>query len=199
MKPNPYALLFALIVAALAAANQTAAHAPTRDEMLEQLSTVMRGLIEPAFAESNGFGFDAFACEVHTDLAAGSRFHCNAVDHEGDRIRYTLEVDDEGMASVVSASQPAEDLSDADRALLEPPCRRFLGFFAAGDWDALAGDLQTAVLESSPPDEIRARLIPVRQALGDLRTMEALTYSRTDAVNHDLSAREECPTSAHEE
>jgi hypothetical protein len=131
-------------------------------------------------------------CEVHTDLGPGSRFDCIAKDEESDRIRYTLEVDGEGMATVVSASQPAEDLSPADRALLEPPCRRFLEFYAAGDWGALVANLQPAVLESSSPEEIRAQLIPVREALGDLQTVEALTYSRTNQVFHELDFELSC-------
>jgi len=176
----------------LAGAVSSSSQEPTREQMLEQLAATMRGLIEPAFAESNGFGFDSFACEVHTDLGPGSRFYCAAVDKEGDRIRYTLEVDDEGMATVVSASQPAEGLSEADRALLEPPCRRFLEFFAAGDWGTLIADLQPAVLESSPPDEIRAQLIPVREALGDLLSVEALTYSQTDSVFHEMEFALDC-------
>jgi len=192
MKSTPCAILLVFVFGGPAAAVSTAAQDPTREQMLNQLSANMRGIIEPTFRESTGFGFESFVCEVHTDLGPGVRFDCTAVDEENDRIRYTLEVDDEGMATVVSASQPAEALSDADRALLEPPCRRFLEFYAASDWDTLVADLQPAVLESSPPDEIRAQLIPVREALGDLRAVEALTYSRTDAVFHEMEFALDC-------
>ena len=192
MKPTPYAVLVVMIAGGLTAGSAATAQEPTREQMIEQLSATMRGLIEPSFVESTGFGFDSFVCEVETSLGPGSRFDCDAVDEEGDRIRYTLEVDDEGMATVVSATQPAEDLSQADRALLELPCRRFLDFYGAGDWDALIAELQPAVLQSSSPDEIRARLIPVRDALGDLQTIEALNYRRTDAVNHEMEFALEC-------
>ncbi len=179
-----------LVCAAMSAAIVAGQSVATADgpppELLAELSAAMRALIEPGFEENVGFGFASFDCRVENELVAGSRFDCDAVDMEGDTIRYTLEVDDEGMATVVSAAQPVDDLSPADRAILEPPCLRFLELFAEGDWNTLIADLHPALLEASPPDEIRAQLIPVREALGDIRKVEALTYSRTDSVLHEM-------------
>ena len=149
-------LLKAAVIAIIASGQSVATADVLSDDELATLSTAMRELIEPQFIENVGFGFASFECRVETELVSGSRFDCDAVDLEGDAIRYTLEVDDEGMATIVSASQPADNLSQADRALLEPPCRRFLEFYAAGDWSALTADLHPALLEASPPEDIRA-------------------------------------------
>jgi hypothetical protein len=192
MKPHPCALFLVLIAAGLTAANPAAAQEPTREQMLEQLSTVIRGLVEPGFQESNGFGFDTFACEVHTDLGPGSRFDCDAVDHEGDRIRYTLEVDDEGVATVVRASQPAGDLSAEDRAALEPPCRRFIDSYSKTAWNPLIADLHPAVLDTVSPDAIRAQLEPIRNALGEVRSATFVTYSRGASDRHELEYALDC-------
>jgi hypothetical protein len=161
-------------------------------ELLAELSASMRGLIEPGFEANLGFGFASFECRVESELVAGSRFDCDAVDMEGDEIRYTLEVDDEGMASVVLASQPADALSPSDRALLDPPCRRFLDRYAERDWNALIADLDPALLEISPPEEIRAELIPVREALGELRSAEAVTYARNATGRHEMEFALDC-------
>lgn len=158
---------------------------PSSDQ-LSELSASMRTLIEPGFEEAVGFGFATFECRVETALVSGSRFDCDAVDLEGDRITYTLEVDDEGMASIVLASQPAGDLSQTDLEVLEPPCRRFLELYSEGDWDLLIDELDPTVLESTPPEEIRAQLAPIREALGEIRSAAPVSYGRHASGRHEM-------------
>ncbi len=184
--------LWVLVVGATAWSAPAAAQEPTHEQMLEQLSTTMRSLIEPVFRESVGFGFTSFGCDVETDLGPGSRFNCNAVDEEGDRIRYTLEVDDEGMAAVVMGTQFAEDLSDGDRAELEPPCLRFLEYFSTSDWTTLISELHPALLETIPGDQIQGQLTPVREALGAIETIDLVTYSLHSTGRHELEYRLDC-------
>ena len=136
-----------------------AAEEPSREQMLEQLSTTMRGLVEPTFKESVGFGFSSFECDVETDLGPSSRFDCTAVDEEGEPIGYTFEVDDEGMASVVLATQLAENLTAGDRAELEPPCIRFLDLYSKADWAALISELHPALLETVPAEQVEAQVV----------------------------------------
>lgn len=187
--------LWALVVGTVAGAAPISAQEPTREQMLEQLSTTMRGLVEPTFRESTGFGYSSFACEVETDLGPGSRFDCTAVDEEDERIRYTFEVDDEGMATVVLATQFAENLKAGDRALLEPPCLRFLDLYSLGDWDALISELHPALLETVPGDKLQAQLVPVREALGEVQSVSLVTYSRhvmDQTDRHELAYDLEC-------
>jgi len=185
-------LVAATTLAVVTAGNPTAMADDPPSELLAQLSASMRELIEPGFEANLGFGFASFQCRVETELVAGSRFDCDAVDMEGDAIRYTLEVDDEGMATVVLASQPAGALSESDRALLEDPCRRFLDRYAERDWSALIADLDPTLLDASPPDEIRAELLPVRDALGELRSAHAVTYARSSTGRHEMEFALDC-------
>jgi hypothetical protein len=168
------------------------AQEPTREQMLEELSTTMRGLVEPAFKESVGFGFSSFECEVETDLGPGSRFDCTAVDEEGERIGYTLSVDGEGMATVVLATQLAENLTAGDRAVLEPPCLRFLDLYSKAEWATLISELHPALLETVPGDQVEAQLVPVREALGGIETVELVSYGRHATGRHELAYRLEC-------
>ncbi len=179
-------LLRAFIVVVIATGTPILmAESPPSDQLAE-LSASMRTLIEPGFEEAVGFGFATFECRVETALVSGSRFDCDAVDLEGDRIIYTLEVDDEGMASIVLASQPAGDLTQTDLEVLEPPCRRFLDLYSKGDWDALIDELDPTVLESTPPDEIRAQLAPIREALGKIRSAAPVSYGRHASGRHEM-------------
>ena len=195
MQKTIRATLCVLAVGAFAGAVPLNAQEPTREQMLEQLSTTMRGLVEPTFRESVGFGFSSFACEVETDLGPGSRFDCTAVDEEGERIRYIFEVDDEGMATVVLATQFAENLTEGDRALLEPPCLRFLDLYSRSDWDTLISELHPALLETVPGDKVQAQLAPVREALGEVLSFSLVTYSRhvmDQRDRHELAYDLEC-------
>jgi len=195
MQKTIRATLWVLAIGAFAGAAPLSAQEPTREQMIEQLSKTMRGLVEPTFRESVGFGFSSFVCEVETDLGPGSRFDCTAVDEEGERIRYTFEADDEGMATVVLATQFAENLSAEDRAVLEPPCLRFLDFYSLGDWDALISELHPALLETVPGDKLQAQLVPVREALGEVQSVSLVTSSRhvmNQRDRHELVYELEC-------
>ncbi|MGD8438975.1 MAG: hypothetical protein PVG53_00455 [Holophagae bacterium] len=165
---------------------------PTYDSLIAELTATMRGLIEPQFEANTGLTFTSFECRIDGVLEADSRFDCDAVDEEGDRIRYTLEVDDEGTATVVLASQPAAELSAADRAVLEPPCRAFLTRFDDADWSSLIADLHPSLLDTTGSDEIRASLDKVRSALGDIRDIHTETYARHNTGRHELEYRLDC-------
>ena len=188
--------LCALVICGGAWAGPSAAQEPSREQMLQQLSTSMRELVEPGFRESVGFGFASFRCEVETDRGPGSRFDCTAIDDEGEQIGYTFEVDDEGMATVVLATQFADNLPAGDRAVLEPPCLRFLDLYSVGDWDTLVSEIHPALLETVPGDTIRAQLAPVRVALGEVRSTRLVTVSRhvmeDQTTRHELAYELEC-------
>jgi hypothetical protein len=196
MQISSKAVLGMLIAGCIIGSPHLAAQEPTREQMLEQLSNAMRGLVEPTFKESVGFGFVSFACEVETDLGPGSRFDCTAVDEEGERIRYTLEVDDEGMATVVLATQFAENLTAEDRTVLEPPCLKFLDLYSLGEWDTLISELHPALLATVPGETILTQLAPIREALGEVRSVRLVTYSRyvmeDQTTRHELAYDLEC-------
>jgi len=181
-------LTVALVASSMSAANDES----TYESLITELTATMRGLIEPQFEANTGLTFDSFECRVDGVLEADSRFDCDAVDEEGDRIRYTLEVDDEGTASVVLASQPAAELSAADRAVLEPPCRAFLARFDDADWASLIADLHPSLIDATGRDEIRASLDKVRTALGDIRDIQTETYARHHTGRHELEYRLDC-------
>jgi hypothetical protein len=156
------------------------------DELLAELTAAMRNLIEPQFTAATGLEFSTFSCLVAGELGPGGTFDCDAVDQEGDRIRYTLAVDDEGTATVVLASQPAADLTEADRAVLEPPCRRFLEAFATADWSSLVAALHPTLRDAEGGDAIRARLEPTRRSLGEPVSVELVSYAHHASGRHEL-------------
>jgi hypothetical protein len=184
----------ALIAAAavgLAAPSLIAAE-PSEDELVAELTGAVRAMIEPQFRANVGIGFSSFVCRIGSDIGPGGRFDCDAVDEEGDRIRYTLEIDEEGTATIVLAAQPAEDLSAEDLAVLEPPCRLFLALYGAADWDTLIAGLHPALLEAMPPDRIRAQLESVRSSLGELRSADLESYARHVSDRHEMEYALDC-------
>ena len=192
MQKSFRASLWVFGLVAFAGTTSLPAQEPSREEMLEQLSTTMRGLVEPSFKESVGFGFSSFTCEVDTDLGPGSRFDCTAIDEEDEPIGYTFEVDDEGMATVVLATQLAENLTTGDRAELEPPCIRFLDLYSKADWATLISELHPALLETVSGEQVEAQLAPVREALGEIETVDLISYGRHVTGRHELEYRLQC-------
>jgi hypothetical protein len=169
-----------------------AQEAASFDEALEELTAAVRGMVEPQFEAGVGFGFSSFKCIVAAELGPGSFFDCVAIDEEGDTIRYTMGIDDEGTASVVLASQPAAELSESDRAVLEPPCLRFLDRFDAGGWEELLAELHPSLLETVSAEEIVSQLEPMGHSLGEIRSTTLDSYGRHASGRHEMQYTLDC-------
>jgi hypothetical protein len=153
----------------------------------QDLTAAIRGSIEAAYRKNNGIGFKAFDCDAPPlPLQAGQYIDCDAVDDEGDAVRYTLEVGETGSAEIVLVSQPAAGLTAEARAQLEPPCRAFLQRFDGGDWKAAYADLHPALRKAITAERMKADLSRVRDSLGAVRTVTLRTYALRVPDRHEL-------------
>jgi len=150
------------------------------------VTALVRGMIEPAYRKNSGLGFKSFVCPAARPPAPGGFLDCDAVDDEGDALRYTLKIDAAGDAAVVLVTQPASAIPAKDKAALEPPCRAFLTAYAAGDWKAVYATFHPDLRRTISREQMRARLEPVRQSLGALRSVELRSYSRRLPDQHEL-------------
>jgi hypothetical protein len=175
-----------LVLLVAGAGSPVAGQQPAASPSASELNAAVRGLIEPGFRKNTGIGFARFECNASAPVQPGDLFDCDAVDQEGDSLRYTLGVDEEGTARVVLVSQPASQLTAAERAALEPPCHAFLGAYAAGQWDALYTALHPSLRETATLEALRAQLEPVRASLGALRGVELRRYARHVSGRHEL-------------
>jgi hypothetical protein len=122
------------------------------------IQTAMRELLETELQKNVGYGYLSFGCEINEDITLGDRFECSAVTEADERMDYLIEIDEEGSATVVLASQPASQLSAGDRALLEPPCDAFLEDYDDGSWDALYAPFHPALKDAVTADATRTML-----------------------------------------
>ena len=175
------AILFALAIACSGTAVDTAG-----------MTAAVRRVLEAKLQESSHVGFSSFQCDIDDDIAPGDRFECSAVTDDGDRMDYSIGIDEEGGASVVLASQPASQLSAEDRAILGPPCRAFLDDFNAEDWSALYASFHQALKEAVTADAARAMLEPVRRDLGAVRNATLVTDAVNESGRHELVYALEC-------
>lgn len=158
---------------------------PVRAQVSDLTDTI-RPLVESSLRENAGIGLEEFSCDAEMPLAAGERFTCTALDEDGDRLRYVLEVDDEGVATIVRASQPATSLPEELLTALSEPCREFLAFFDFGRWDTLFSGLHPALQAELEWDRVRARLQTVRSVLGEMQPVSASWYTATASGRHQL-------------
>jgi Putative oxidoreductase C terminal domain len=112
---RPSSALLALFMLVPWQAAQAARPTPGTDP-----TSTLRSAMESAYRKNNGIGFKSFDCHISGPLRAGEFLDCDAVDDEGDSVRHTVKLGEDGSA----------------RAILESPCRAFLESYAAGDWDA---------------------------------------------------------------
>jgi len=138
-----------------------------------ELTAETRRPLEANLRAQVGYGFSVFECDGEPPLGPGDRFSCNAVDEEGDRLRYTIEVDDQGGASVVSADQEAASLTPADLEMLAKPCRAFFESLVTRQWqqlfDALHPNLQA---ELGGVARVKSMLEPVLEFYGTFTSFE---------------------------
>lgn len=142
------------------------------------LTSAIRGVLETSLQDNLGIGFTSFECDTGPPLGAGDRLVCSAVDEEGDALRYTIEVDEEGGAGIIRAEQRAASLPPEDLEILEPPCRTFLDAYRRSDWPGLFAELHPALQEVlGNAARVEGMLVPVREFFGDVRTVEPEWFS----------------------
>ena len=151
-----------------------------------ELTLAVRELLESSLREQAGIGFVEFDCAVQLPLAPGQRFTCNALDEEGDRLRYTLEVDDDGTTTVIRASQPADSLGADALESLSAPCRGFLQAFEQADWETLLAGLHASLRAEIDRNRVVSRLQELLVTIGDLETPVATWYSSSESGAHQL-------------
>ncbi len=173
-----------------------AARADTPPDAAEQLTAAIRDMIEPNLRASAGVGFRTFECDAPMPLRPDSRIDCQAVDDEGDVLRYVIAVDDEGMAEVVLASQPAGQLDDGLKAALEAPCRQFLADSEAGRWTDLYAGLHPVLQDQITVDGLRTQLESAWKLLGTLRGAELDTHAVHSSGRHELVYDLDCSNGA---
>jgi hypothetical protein len=154
------------------------------------VSATVRGMIEPSYRKNTGLAFKSFVCPA--GRPAGGFLDCDAVDEEGDALRYTLEVDEEGDAKVVLVSQPASGVTSRDKSALEPPCRAFLKGYAAGDWDDVYATFAPELRQTLTREQMKALLEPMRASLGAVGSAELTSYSRRVPDQHELQYTLSC-------
>jgi len=147
-----------------------------------EVTVALRRLLEPAYRKHTGLGFRLFECPLERPLRPGDLLDCNAVDDEGDRLRYTLRIDDAGNAQLVLESQ---DVSGTHRPFLpQPPGGQWLHRGWCGD----AGPRLCPQPPSQPSVRARHRRGPALQLValvveaGDARWSERVkaTSAPTD-------------------
>ncbi len=149
-------------------------------------------MIEPNLKTSAGVGFRTFECDVPPRLERDIRFDCEALDDEGDVLRYVIAVDAEGMAEVVLASQPASQLEPDLRELLDAPCRGFLVESESNRWAELYAELHPALREQITADDLRTQLEPAWKLLGQRRGIDLTTHAVHASGRHELVYSLEC-------
>ena len=157
------------------------------------LASAIRPLIEQELRQNAGIGFVSFACDAEPPLGPGDRFDCSGTDEDGDLLRYTLVVGDEGGATVARAEQPAGSLAPTDLAALEAPCRAFLADYQTADWPALYGRLHPNLREAlGDAAQTRTMLEPVRAFFGDVQSAEPTRFAVLAAGPNELEYRLQC-------
>lgn len=159
---------------------------------IDGMEAAVRQALESELQKGYGIGFSSFACDIDEDIAPGGRFDCQAVDESGDRMEYTIGIDDDGGASVILVSQPASQLSVADRQILEKPCTAFLDDFSAESWTELYAALDPSLREAVTVDAARAMLEPVRSVLGAVKNAELQTHAVHESGRHELVYSLDC-------
>lgn len=165
---------------------------------IDGMEAAVRQALESELEKGYGIGFSSFECDIDEDIAPGGRFDCQTVDESGDRMDYTIGIDESGGASVILVSQPASQLSDADRRILETPCRAFLDEFSAGDWATLYASLDPSLSEAVTADGARAMLEPVRSVLGAVEKAELQTHAINESGRQELVYDLDCERSPGE-
>jgi len=166
--------------------------ADTPPDANAQLTAAIRGMIEPNLKTSAGVGFRTFECDALLPLQQDSRIDCDALDDEGDVLRYVIAVDDEGMAEVVLASQPAGQLDDGLKAALDAPCRSFLADSEAGRWTELYAELHPVLQEEVTAAGLRTQLESAWDLLGQRRETDLTTHAIHVSGRHELVYSLEC-------
>jgi hypothetical protein len=176
VRQNPWVAVAGLV---LAASPQARAREEAPGETRARVSASVRRLIEPDYRQRTGLAFKSFDCPVGRPPGPGGGFlDCDAVDDEGDSLRYTLEVDEKGEAQVVLVSQPAAGMAAREKAALEPPCRAFLKSYAASDWNATQAALHPDLRQAVSREQAETLLAPMRRSLGAVRSATLRTFAR---------------------
>lgn len=157
-----------------------------------QLTAAIREMIEPNLKASAGVGFRTFECDAPLPLQPDSRIDCEAIDDEGDVLRYVIAVNDEGIGEVELASQPASQLQDDLRVVLEAPCRSFLADSEAGRWAELYAALHPVLRAQITTDDLRTQLGPAWALLGTLRSADLTTHAVHSSGRHELVYSLDC-------
>ena len=180
------AFLLALATLAGVSAVESQPADATPEDVKQALEQGVRGILEPALRSRAGVGFRSFECEVPPDFGPGRRFHCEAIDEEGDWLGYAIRVEEDGTATVVLASERATALDSESRATLEAPCRKFLQRYEAREWDALVADLHPALREKETLESARADLREVRELFGDVTSTELELHAVHESGRQEL-------------
>jgi hypothetical protein len=157
------------------------------------ITSMFRELLEASLRERAGIGFESFSCDVSAPLGPGDRFHCSAVDEEGDQLRYTIEVDDEGTATVVGGEQRASTLQPEHLQSLEAPCRAFMEAYDRRDWpglfDRLHPGLQEVVGGAAGVGDL---LVSIREFFGEVRSARPEWFAVRQVGGQELEYRLRC-------
>ena len=165
-----------LLVAAVATLTALTAHAGQQDG-----TEALRELLEASLRDTAGIGFRTFECDIQPPLGPGDRFVCQAVDEEGDRLRYTIEVEEGGGATVVRADQSASSLAKEDQELFETPSRAFIDAYVQGRWQELFDQLHSSLKKELGDLAAARRLLgPMRDFYGEVEQAEPV-WLRTTA------------------
>lgn len=170
--------------------------ADTPPDANAQLTAAIRGMIEPNLKTSAGVGFRTFECDALLPLQQDSRIDCDALDDEGDILRYVIAVDDEGMAEVVLASQPASQLDPSLREMLDAPSRTFLADSEAKRWTELYAGLHPVLQDQMTADDLRTQLEPAWNLLGSSRKADLTTHAVHSSGRHELVYALDCANGA---
>jgi hypothetical protein len=166
--------------------------ADTPPDATAQLTEAIRGMIEPNLKTTAGVGFRTFECDAPLPLRPDSRIDCEALDDEGDVLNYVIAVDDEGMAEVVLASQPASQLDPSLRGMLDAPSRAFLADSEAKRWTELYAGLHPVLQDQITADDLRTQLEPAWNLLGSSRKADLTTHAVHSSGRHELVYALDC-------
>lgn len=165
---------------------------PGPEALAAALAEAVRPTLESALREQARVGFVSFSCAPPPAFAAGARFSCGAVDEDGDRLLYTIEMDENGGATVVRTAQPAAQLPASSRELLETPCLEFLDLYDRRDWAALHAGLHPRFRESDPLENLRDRLVGMRSTFGSVGTisptLHAVSFEGGNQLEYEVAA-----------
>ena len=146
---------------------------------VDELTEGLRELLQAQYRELLDITFEDFSCEIELPLGVGDRFYCRALDNEGDRFRFGLEVSEEGEANVYEVALSPSGIEVEDRERLTPPCERFLRAFGAGDWESLVADLHPALQKELEDGYVLEQLKIVREAFGRAEWSDPRWYTQS--------------------